>query len=92
MQFKWKEPEDTGGRDIFEYHLQMAYPGNSQDPESDQVIAAEHLPCMEQCRVACEPFVSMLSQMSSLFSENSAVRCAVPLAESCNAAGFCASV
>ena len=46
MQFKWKEPEDTGGRDIFEYHLQMAYPGNSQDPESDQVIAAEHLPCM----------------------------------------------
>ncbi len=46
MQFKWKEPEDTGGRDIFEYHLQMAYPGNSQDPDSDQVIAAEHLPCM----------------------------------------------
>ncbi|KAL0040936.1 hypothetical protein WJX79_010532 [Trebouxia sp. C0005] len=36
LTFKWKEPEDTGGRDIFEYHLQMAYPGNSQDPESDQ--------------------------------------------------------
>ena len=60
MQFKWKEPEDTGGRDIFEYHLQMAYPGNSQDPESDQVIAAEHLSCMAHLWSSVELHVSLL--------------------------------
>ncbi len=67
MQFKWKEPEDTGGRDIFEYHLQMAYPGNSQDPESDQVIAAEICHAWLShgaVQGACEPSVSMLIQMS----------------------------
>jgi hypothetical protein len=60
MQFKWKEPEDTGGRDIFEYHLQMAYPGNSQDPELDQVIAAKHLPCMAHLRNSARLHVSLL--------------------------------
>lgn len=37
-QFKWREPENTGGRDIFQYYLQMKPPPvDQQETSLDEV-------------------------------------------------------
>lgn len=42
MQFKWREPEETGGRDIHSYFLQMKPPaGDQQEIDLDEVTFLE---------------------------------------------------
>lgn len=37
-QWRWAEPEDTGGRDVYEYHLQMISPVKEQEAATPKVM------------------------------------------------------
>ena len=38
IQIKWTEPEDDGGRDVYEYHLQIRSTVKGQETATQQVM------------------------------------------------------
>ena len=61
VQFKWKEPEDTGGRDIYLYHLHMMTPGSSQEPQVMECSVLYLLLPMPSIKITVVSVVSVLA-------------------------------